>query len=178
MVRRAIYVASSWSNRRHSTVVDTLRRCGHQVYDFKHTTAGTDREFRWEELLVTDPNAVDAHLAPPEPTRAATYLASLTHRAAELGFRRDQEAMLAADTIVLVLPCGRSSHLELGWAVGAGKRSAILLDDPCTPELMYKMVDRIATDLDDLVEWLANPASPQPSTNPRRIASPEEALML
>ncbi|EUA86278.1 putative nucleic acid binding domain protein [Mycobacterium ulcerans str. Harvey] len=57
-------------------------------------------------------------------------------------------------------------------------RSWAILDDPCTPELMYKMVDRIATDLDDLVEWLANPASPQPSTNPRRIASPEEALML
>ena len=27
------------------------------------------------------------------------------------------------DTFVLVLPCGRSAHLELGWAVGQGKRT-------------------------------------------------------
>ncbi len=63
--------------------------------------------------------------------------------------------MEKADTFVLVLPCGRSAHLELGWAVGAGKRTAILLDGPFVqPELMYKMVDHIAPDLHDLLGWL------------------------
>jgi len=56
---------------------------------------------------------------------------------------------------VLVLPCGRSAHLELGWAAGQGKRTAILLDGPqVTPELMYKMVDHISTDAFDLLGWL------------------------
>jgi hypothetical protein len=34
--------------------------------------------------------------------------------------------------------------LELGWFVGQGRKTAVLLDDPCTPELMYRMVDFIA----------------------------------
>lgn len=29
----------------------------------------------------------------------------------------------------MVLPCGKSAHLELGWAVGAGKRTIILLEE-------------------------------------------------
>lgn len=49
---------------------------------------------------------------------------------------------------------GRSAHLELGWAVGQGKKTAVLLDDPVTPELMYKMVDYLAPNVHDLLGWL------------------------
>jgi hypothetical protein len=67
-------------------------------------------------------------------------------------------AMEKADAFVLVLPCGRSAHLELGWAVGAGKRTAILLDpdarDEVTPELMYRMVDFVTPSVYDLLGWL------------------------
>jgi hypothetical protein len=56
---------------------------------------------------------------------------------------------------VLVLPAGRSAHLEAGWFVGQAKRTAILLDGPIvTPELMYKMADFVAPNLFDLLEWL------------------------
>ncbi|ORW07224.1 hypothetical protein AWC14_25010 [Mycobacterium kyorinense] len=153
--RRHIYVASSWRNRLHRRVVHVLRAHGHDVYDFKHPNTSTDRGFRWEDVFLTHDNPADDDPSPPDLASAAEYLNALTHPAADLGFRRDFDAMLAADTFVLVLPCGRSAHLELGWAVGAGKRTAILLDDPCTPELMYKMVDQVATGLDDLLGWLA-----------------------
>ena len=46
-----------------------------------------------------------------------------------------------ADAFVLLMPCGRSAHLEAGWAIGAGKPTAILLSAG-EPELMYKMADR------------------------------------
>jgi hypothetical protein len=49
--------------------------------------------------------------------------------------------MEKADTFVFVLPWGKSVHLEPGWAVGAGKRKAILLQDRVERELTYKMVD-------------------------------------
>ena len=62
--------------------------------------------------------------------------------------------MNRADTFVLVLPCGKSAHLELGWAVGAGKRTAILLEDPVEPELMYRMVDHLAPNMQALLDWL------------------------
>lgn len=82
------------------------------------------------------------------------YLRMVNHPRAIDGFRSDFDAMRRADTFALVLPCGKSAHLELGWAVGAGKRTAILLEDPVEPELMYRMVDHLAVDLDDLVGWV------------------------
>jgi hypothetical protein len=82
------------------------------------------------------------------------YLEMLTHPRAIEGYDADFAAMEKADTFVLVLPCGRSAHLELGWAVGAGKRTAILLEDPAEPELMYRMVDYLAPSLFDLLGWL------------------------
>lgn len=85
---------------------------------------------------------------------ADTYLEMVAHPRAIEGYASDFAAMQRADTFVMVLPCGKSAHLELGWAVGAGKRTAILLEDPVEPELMYRMVDHIARDLDDLLAWM------------------------
>jgi hypothetical protein len=82
-----------------------------------------------------------------------TYLKMLEHPRAIEGFTADFDAMHRADTFVLVLPCGRSAHLELGWAVGQGKRTAILLEDPSEPELMYRMVEHLARSISDLVRW-------------------------
>ena len=54
-----------------------------------------------------------------------------------------------ADTGVLVMPCGRSAHLEAGYFVGAGKRLIILINDS-EPELMYKM-GMLATTIDEVI---------------------------
>lgn len=82
------------------------------------------------------------------------YLRMVSHPVAVAGYDSDFAAMDKADTFVLVLPCGKSAHLELGWAVGAGKRTAIWLEDPVEPELMYRMVDYLAPSLLDLLGWL------------------------
>lgn len=82
------------------------------------------------------------------------YLTMVHHPVATAGFASDFEAMERADTFVLVLPCGKSAHLELGWAIGTGKRTAILLEDPVEPELMYRMVDHLSPSLFDLLGWL------------------------
>lgn len=79
----------------------------------------------------------------------------LDHPRAIEGFDADFGAMERADTCVLVLPCNRSAHLELGWFVGTDRRTAILLDGPnVTPELMYRMVDFVTPSLFDLLGWL------------------------
>lgn len=86
--------------------------------------------------------------------QADEYLRMIDQPRAVEGFDADFAAMQKADTFVMVLPCGKSAHLELGWAVGAGKRTAILLEDPVEPELMYKMVDHVARSVIDLLGWL------------------------
>lgn len=67
----------------------------------------------------------------------------------------DMNAMKWADTFVLVLPCGRSAHLELGWACGQGKQTLILTRDGEEPELMAKMCDHICVSLDEVRQILA-----------------------
>lgn len=64
--------------------------------------------------------------------------------------------MVAADTCVLLLPCGRSAHIEAGYFVGAGKRLIILLANGCEPELMYKMTPHICTNMEEVLEVLAH----------------------
>ena len=137
-----IYVASSWRNRDQPTVVETLRNAGHKVYDFRKPKLGISG-FQWVD--------VDAGWEDWSP---AAYREALTHPSAQLGFDRDFEAMQWADAFVLVLPCGRSAHLEAGWAIGQGKPTCILFSDKQEPELMYKMASCIALNETELMEWL------------------------
>lgn len=137
-----VYVASSWRNTFQPAVIATLKSAKIDCYDFRNPEPG-DKGFAWSEI---DP---DWLTWTPEQ-----YVKQLDHLRAVDGFAKDFAAMERADTFVLILPCGRSAHLELGWAVGAGKRTAILLDERPEPELMYKMVDYLATSLFDLLGWL------------------------
>lgn len=139
-----IYAASSWKNEKQPEIVKALRLAGHAVYDFRHPKEGDDG-FSWSEI---DPLWKDWH---PDQ-----YIAALDHRAARRGFGLDWTAMVWADTGVLILPCGKSAHLEAGYFVGARKHLFILMLDQDTPELMYKMATKICTSVDELIFELSN----------------------
>ena len=62
-----------------------------------------------------------------------------------------------ADAGVLLLPCGRSAHLELGYLIGQGKPTSILLTDG-EPELMYSLASRLCCDTNELLEWSGVPS--------------------
>lgn len=143
----SIYVASSWRNMMQQATVLTLRAAGFEVYDFKNPPANTG--FKWSEVGL--PNTILGS----EDCLIEDYLAGLEHPRSVEGFNADFDAMKNADTFILVLPCGRSAHLELGWAVGAGKRTCIYApEERILPELMYKMVDHIAPSMMDLLGWM------------------------
>jgi hypothetical protein len=61
---------------------------------------------------------------------------------------------VTAAATVLVLPCGRSAHLELGYAIGYRQHTIVYMPEMMEPELMYKLVDHICTSLDDVVKVL------------------------
>jgi hypothetical protein len=122
-----IYVASSWRNLMQQGVVHTLRADGHEVYDFKNPEQG-DNGFRWSDVEPDWKNA-----------SAERFRDMLAHPIAVKGFDKDMDALKACDACVLVNPCGRSAHLEAGYAVGAGKPLYILLQEGDEPELMYRM---------------------------------------
>lgn len=142
-----VYVASSWRNIMHVGVCAALKSVGIAHYDFRNPPGGAG--FSWKEVGGAPLAAKGSDLVQTDQ-----YLEMLDHPRAIEGFQADFAAMERADTFVLVLPCGKSAHLELGWAVGAGKRTAILLEDPVEPELMYRLVDYLAPTLFDLLGWL------------------------
>lgn len=139
---RRIYVASSWRNAFQPVVVEALREAGHEVYDFRNPPHGRGG-FAW--------SAIDPAW---QNWTTEAYRDALDDPIAEAGFNSDWEGMEWADTGVLLMPCGRSAHIEAGYFVGAKKPLFILLSDG-EPELMYKMATEVVLDLDELLSTLA-----------------------
>lgn len=138
-----IYVASSWRNKDQPSVVESLLADGHQVYDFRNPPTGVPG-FAWSQI---DPAW--------EGWTASEYRRLLlTHPVASRGFVTDLRGMTWADTCVLVLPCGRSAHLEAGWFCGQGKRCIVLTRDGEEPELMALLATDICISLDEVRERL------------------------
>jgi hypothetical protein len=142
-----IYVASSWRNDYQPNVVQGLRVAGHEVYDFKNPKEG-NCGFHWKDVAL-DRN--DQGLCLPEDLQRA-----LQHPVAIDGFASDFNAMKWADACVLVLPCGRSAHLEIGWMAGANKLTYVLAPQgsPIEPELMYGLLGGIYVGLSEIVAKL------------------------
>jgi hypothetical protein len=136
-----IYLASSWRNSDQPAVVEALRTAGHEVYDFRNPPNGSG--FAWSEI---DPGW--------QAWRAVDYREKLQHPRATEGFNSDFGAMKWADVCVLLLPCGRSAHLELGWSAGAGKKTIILTRDGEEPELMALMASAICVSVDEAIARL------------------------
>ncbi len=138
-----IYLASSWRNPEQPRVLQVLRDAGHKVYDFRQPLPG-EYGFHWTDIdPAGHPRTVDA------------YRRCIAHPIADKGFKLDMDALKACDACVLLLPSGRSAHLEAGWAVGTCRRVVVYTRDGEEPELMYKMCAAIVASDAELIEALA-----------------------
>jgi len=142
-----IYVASSWRNGHYPLVVKMLRGVGAAngadepnwgVHDFRDAVG----HFLWSDI---DPDW--------ERWDTNTYRERLQHPAAHVGFTRDKGALDRATACLLVGPCGRSAHLELGYAMGRGLPTAIYLPERQEPELMYRLADRVLVSGAEVMDW-------------------------
>ena len=124
-----VYVASSWHNRVYPEVVEVLRQAGHDVYDFRYQ-GGSDSN--------------------PAEMTSGMLLEFLDQPKVRSIFKNDMDALVASDAVVCVLPCGRSAHLELGYGIGAGKRTVLLWHDGDAPDIMHKAVDTIVFKVADI----------------------------
>lgn len=137
-----VYVASSWRNEYQPAVVTRLKAEGFAVYDFRNPAPG-NHGFHWSEI---DPGW--------ENWSPEKFMSGLDHDLAIDGFKTDMDALRDCDVCVLVLPSGRSAHLEAGWAVGAGKLTLVLIPESVQPELMYQMFSGWCTTVDMLISRL------------------------
>lgn len=141
---RKIYVASSWRNPYQQNLVTLLRKEGHEVYDFRNPDMD-NHGFHWSEI--------DGGWKMWTNERYRLESVFSNRMAQNVS---DFDAMKWADTFVLALPCGRSAHLEFGWACGQGKTTVIWMSpEQQEPELMNKMADFIAINNDELLDFLS-----------------------
>jgi hypothetical protein len=123
-----LYLASSWSNERYAAAVVMLRQNGHEVHDFREEAAG----FNWTQI--------DTRWT---SWNAKQFRTALDHPIVREAFEQDHKAMRRAEACVLLLPCGRSAHIEAGWFAGAAKPVIAWLDGYDRPEVMYSLCNAI-----------------------------------
>lgn len=132
-----IYLIGSLRNPEVPKVASKLRDHGFEVFDDWYA-AGPEADDKWKEY---------------EVSRGRTYAEALAGLAAQHVFSFDLFHLDRSKAAILLLPAGRSGHLELGYAIGRGKAGYILLtEDNDRFDVMYKFATRVTTDLGEIVE--------------------------
>ena len=90
------------------------------------------------------------------------YSLEMSKRGAEAqkAFDEDKKWIDWADVVFLLLPAGKSSHLEAGYAKGQGKKLVIFQENFPKGEfdVMYGFADLITNNMSQLVTFLENEA--------------------
>ena len=128
------------SNReRIQAVAERLRLEGHDVFD-DWLSPGPHADEQWQEY---------------EAVRGRSYKEAIYGHHASTVFGFDFDHLMESEAVVMVLPCGKSGHLEFGWAIGFGKPGYILFDqEPERYDIMYRFADDIFFDVEELVDVL------------------------
>ena len=135
-----IYLIGSLRNPEVPRIAAKLRDAELEVFDDWYA-AGPEADDKWRDY---------------ERERGRTYRQALNGYAARHVFDFDRHHLERASAVVLVLPAGKSGHLELGWALGQGKKGYILLDSPERWDVMYQFADGVFETVDELVAALDN----------------------
>lgn len=111
----------------------------------------------FDDWFAAGPEA-DDHWKSYEQNRGRTYEEALAGYAARHVFDFDRFHLDRATHVLLVLPAGKSGHMEVMYAAYGAKnkpKTAILLDaDDVRWDVMYQFVDTVLSSPNDIGEWL------------------------
>lgn len=136
-----IYVASSWKNEGEvQYIAALLRHAGHDVDDF---TDASDGRYVFDYRDLGDIQQYDAR-------------SFLQTEQAQKAFQEDRKWIDWADGVLLLLPAGRSAHLEAGYAKGKGKFVIIYQDvfPPGEFDVMYGFADLVTEEFQSVLAFL------------------------
>lgn len=133
---KRIYLIGSLRNPNVPILAAALRAEGLEVFD---------------DWYAAGPRA-DDHWKAYEQARGRTYSEALRGRAATQVFGYDKSNLDRCDAAVLLLPAGRSGHLELGYFIGQGKPGYIALpEDHDRWDVMYRFATGVHTSYKSLL---------------------------
>ncbi len=88
-----------------------------------------------------------------EKARGHGFIEALRGYSAQHVYNFDKKHLDESDVAVMVLPAGRSDHLELGYMLGRGKPGYILLGgEPERYDVMYNFATAVVPDVDALIK--------------------------
>ncbi len=136
----SVYLIGSLRNPEVPRVAERLRRAAFSVFEEWHSAGPT----------------ADSDFLAYAKTRGWNYADALRSDASRNIFEFDKRHMEASNIGVLLLPAGRSGHLELGVMHGWGKPTYVLHDTYPTDRIdhMYRFADGVFDDVEDLVAHL------------------------
>lgn len=140
-----IYLIGSLRNPEIPKLGNRLRAAGFDVFD-DWMAAGPEADDHWQSY---------------SNNRGHDYKEALAGAAAQHVFKFDKHFLDQSDIAILVLPAGKSGHLELGYMAGRGKRSYILFDKaPERYDVMYNFATEVFFNEEDLLRAVRAVASP------------------
>lgn len=155
-MKRVIYIIGSLRNKKVPVVANDLRK------------AFPDCEV-FDSWYAPGPHA-DDFLRDYAKGKGLNYKETLRDPAATHIFEFDKHHLDRADIVVLVMPAGKSGHLELGYAIGSGKLAYVLFDkEPPRVDIMYQFATEIFFDFNELRDCLKKVVATE---NPPRRTRP------
>ena len=143
---KSIYLIGSLRNENVPIVGQSIRAAGFEVFD-EWYSAGKIADDSFKEYF---------------QARGISYPEALKSYAARHIFNFDKRHLDRCDSAVLVAPAGRSGHLELGYCVGRGKPTYVLMDNESDRwDLMLQFANAVVFSVEELVEAIKNDTSLQ-----------------
>lgn len=136
---KIIYLIGALANDQIPEIANDLEDQGFEVFADWHSP-GPEADKFWKEF---------------EERRGRSYEEALNGYHAWHVYKFDKYHLDRCHTAILVLPAGRSGHLELGYVIGQGKPGYILLDaEQKRFDVMYRFAKLVTQDMDDIVKDL------------------------
>lgn len=136
---KSLYLIGSLRNKKVPLIANIIESAGYSVFDDWHA-AGPEADDYWRKWA---------------KIRNLTYQQALNSYSAKHVFEFDKYHLDRCDIAVLMMPAGRSGHLELGYFVGTGKPGFILFEEePERWDVMTQFATGTAFSVDELLELL------------------------
>lgn len=141
---KCLYLIGSLRNERIPQLATEIRKKNPDIEVFDDWfAAGPEADDCWKSY---------------EQKRGSTYQDALKGHAARNVFSFDKRNLDRSTHAILVLPAGRSGHMEIMYAAyGVGARTAILLDETAKEDrwdVMMQFIPTILDSDDEITNWL------------------------
>lgn len=142
--KECLYLIGSLRNKKVPELANKLRAANPhmEVFDDWYS-AGPEADDFWK-----------SH----QQSKGLSYRKALEGHAAKNVFRFDKTHLDRSTHAILVLPAGKSGHMEIMYACyGVGAKTAILLDpEDVRWDVMYQFIPDILESEEEVQEWLNN----------------------